>query len=76
MAVEVWNERAPVVGEKGELVCTQPFSSCALGSGTTREEKYPGAYFERFPGVWTHGDFAEDTAHGGYRDPRSLATPC
>jgi acetoacetyl-CoA synthetase len=28
-------------------------------------KKYRGAYFERFPGVWHHGDFAEWTAHGG-----------
>jgi acetoacetyl-CoA synthetase len=27
--------------------------------------KYRAAYFERFPGVWCHGDFAEWTAHGG-----------
>ena len=28
-------------------------------------ERYRGAYFERFPGVWHHGDYAELTAHGG-----------
>ncbi len=27
--------------------------------------KYSSAYFERFPGIWAHGDFAEWTAHGG-----------
>ena len=27
--------------------------------------KYRAAYFERFPGVWCHGDFAEWTEHGG-----------
>ena len=27
--------------------------------------KYNSAYFERFPGIWAHGDFAEWTAHGG-----------
>jgi acetoacetyl-CoA synthetase len=27
--------------------------------------KYRAAYFERFPGIWCHGDFAEWTAHGG-----------
>jgi acetoacetyl-CoA synthetase len=27
--------------------------------------KYRAAYFERFPGVWTHGDYVELTAHGG-----------
>ncbi len=28
-------------------------------------KKYRSAYFERFPGVWCHGDFAEWTEHGG-----------
>jgi acetoacetyl-CoA synthetase len=28
-------------------------------------ERYRAAYFERFPGVWAHGDFAEFTGHGG-----------
>ena len=27
--------------------------------------RYRSAYFERFPGVWWHGDFAEWTSHGG-----------
>jgi acetoacetyl-CoA synthetase len=27
--------------------------------------RYRGAYFERFPGIWTHGDFAELKPHGG-----------
>jgi acetoacetyl-CoA synthetase len=28
--------------------------------------KYRAAYFETFPGVWAHGDFAMQTEHGGY----------
>jgi acetoacetyl-CoA synthetase len=33
LAVEVWDERGrPVVGEKGELVCTRPFPSMPVGS--------------------------------------------
>jgi acetoacetyl-CoA synthetase len=27
--------------------------------------RYRAAYFERFPGVWTHGDYVELTAHDG-----------
>jgi acetoacetyl-CoA synthetase len=27
--------------------------------------RYHHAYFERFPGVWAHGDFASWTSHGG-----------
>jgi acetoacetyl-CoA synthetase len=28
-------------------------------------KKYRAAYFERFPNVWCHGDFAEWAPHGG-----------
>jgi acetoacetyl-CoA synthetase len=27
--------------------------------------RYQAAYFERFPGVWTHGDYVEMTDHDG-----------
>ena len=67
MRVEVFDEDGhPVREEKGELVCTAPFPSMPLGfwndpNGT----RYRAAYFERFPGVWCHGDFVELTAHDG-----------
>jgi acetoacetyl-CoA synthetase len=65
-AVEVWNEDGePVVGEKGELVCTKPLPSMPLGFWNDKGgEKYRSAYFERFPGVWTHGDWCELTERG------------
>jgi acetoacetyl-CoA synthetase len=65
-AVEVWNEAGePVVGEKGELVCTRPIPSMPLGFWNDRGgEKYRSAYFEKFPGVWTHGDWCELTERG------------
>jgi acetoacetyl-CoA synthetase len=55
----------PVVGAKGELVCTSPFPSMPIhfwndASGA----KYRAAYFDRFPGVWCHGDYMELTARG------------
>jgi acetoacetyl-CoA synthetase len=28
-------------------------------------EQYRATYFEKFPGVWRHGDYCELTAHGG-----------
>ncbi|WP_416885630.1 acetoacetate--CoA ligase [Marinospirillum sp.] len=67
MAVEVWNEAGQaVVGEKGELVCTQPFPSMPLGFWQDEDgKKYQAAYFERFPGVWAQGDYAELTAEDG-----------
>jgi acetoacetyl-CoA synthetase len=67
MSVEVFNERGePIVGEKGELVCTAPFPSMPIGFwNDPGGRKYHAAYFERFPGVWCHGDFMEITGHDG-----------
>ena len=54
------------VGEKGELVCTPAVSVDAGGLlGRRRRLLYRAAYFDRFPGVWAHGDFAAWTAAGG-----------
>ena len=67
MAVEIWDEHGkPVVGEKGELVCTRPFPSMPVGFWNDPDgSKYHAAYFERFENVWCHGDYAELTEHGG-----------
>jgi acetoacetyl-CoA synthetase len=68
MAVAIWNEEGqPVREEKGELVCTAPFPSCPLGFWSDPEgQRFHEAYFDRFPGVWAHGDYGEITAHGGF----------
>jgi acetoacetyl-CoA synthetase len=53
-------------GEAGELVCTSAFPSMPLGFWSDPDDaRYRAAYFERFPGVWHQGDFAEWTEHGG-----------
>src|SRR5690606_36881514 len=67
MAVEVWNDEGQrVTGEKGELVCNRAFPSMPLGFWNDPDgNRYRAAYFERFPGVWAHGDYAEQTKHGG-----------
>jgi len=68
MRVEVFDgqgQRAPA-GEKGELVCTATFPSMPLGFWNDPSgRKYHAAYFEKFPGVWRHGDYAAITEHGG-----------
>ncbi len=52
--------------QKGELVCTAPFPSMPIGFWNDPDDaKYRAAYFERFPGVWCHGDYVELTAHDG-----------
>ncbi|MBW0432012.1 acetoacetate--CoA ligase [Leptospira yasudae] len=67
MDVEIWNESGKsVTEEKGELVCKQPFPSMPLYFWKDPEgKKYKSAYFETFPGVWCHGDFAELKKNGG-----------
>jgi acetoacetyl-CoA synthetase len=67
LAVDVWSEDGkPVRQQKGELVCTRPFVSMPIGFWNDPDgRRYRAAYFERFPNVWCHGDFAEWTAHGG-----------
>ncbi|MFO1424245.1 MAG: acetoacetate--CoA ligase [Candidatus Competibacteraceae bacterium] len=67
MAVEVWDDAGRSIrGRKGELVCTRPFPSMPVGFwNDPTGKKYRAAYFERFPGVWHHGDFCEVTEHEG-----------
>ena len=55
----------PVVGERGELVIRQPMPSMPVGFwGDTSGQGLLRAYFERFPGVWCHGDWVTFSAHG------------
>jgi len=67
MAVEVFSEEGkPLKGEKGELVCTRPFPSMPVGFWNDPDgAKYRAAYFEKYPNVWRHGDWCEETEHGG-----------
>ncbi len=67
MRVEVFDEDGRSVrGQKGELVCTAPFPSMPVGFWNDADgAKYRAAYFERFPGVWCHGDYVELTEHDG-----------
>jgi acetoacetyl-CoA synthetase len=67
MKVEVYDEAgSPLRGEKGELVCTQPFPAMPVGFWNDADgSRYRAAYFEKYPGVWSQGDFAELTERGG-----------
>ncbi|HRF63883.1 MAG TPA: acetoacetate--CoA ligase [Candidatus Competibacter sp.] len=67
LAVDVWDDEGrPIRERKGELVCTRPFPSMPIGFLNDPDgKKYQAAYFERFPGVWCHGDFCEVTTHDG-----------
>ena len=70
MAVDVYDEAGQPVppgrGIRGELVCTRPFPSMPIGFWNDPDgAKYRAAYFDRFPGVWCHGDYIELTEHDG-----------
>lgn len=67
MRVDIFDDEGrPVRGERGELVCTAPFPSMPVGFWNDPDgRKYRAAYFERFPGVWHHGDYAAITEHDG-----------
>jgi acetoacetyl-CoA synthetase len=67
MRVAVFDETGtPVVGRQGELVCTMPFPSMPVAFwNDPADAKYHGAYFDTWPNVWRHGDWAELTEHHG-----------
>lgn len=66
MAVEVWNDAGqPVIGEKGEMVCTRHFPAMPIGLWNDPDgAKLRQSYFSLFPGVWAQGDYAEQLPHG------------
>jgi acetoacetyl-CoA synthetase len=67
MAVEVFDpDGRPVREREGELVCTRPFPSMPVGFWNDADgAKYRAAYFDFYPGVWRHGDWARLTEHDG-----------
>jgi acetoacetyl-CoA synthetase len=67
LAVDVFDDAGkPVRGDKGELVCTKPFPCMPIYFwNDPGGAKYRAAYFERFEGIWCHGDYVELTAHDG-----------
>jgi len=70
MAVDVFDEDGHSIPagskQRGELVCTAPFPSMPIGFWNDPDgAKYRAAYFERFPGIWCHGDYVELTKRDG-----------
>ena len=61
------DEGRPVRGVAGELVCRNAHLSMPVCFwGDEDGSRYHAAYFERFPGLWAHGDFAEQCPTGGF----------
>ena len=67
MAVEVFDVDGHSVRDRpGELVCNAPFPCMPVGFWNDPDgSRYRAAYFERFPGIWTHGDWTVLTREGG-----------
>ncbi len=66
VAVDTWNEAGePVRGTVGELVVTKPMPTMPVKLWNDPDgSKYRAAYYEVFPGVWRHGDWATITERG------------
>ena len=68
MKVEVRDDQGNVLGpgEKGELTCSKSFPSMPIRFwNDPTGDKYHAAYFDKFPGLWCHGDYVAETDHGG-----------
>ena len=65
-AVEAWDDAGrSLVNEVGELVCVKPLPSMPLYLwNDPGDERLIAAYFDRFPGVWRHGDWILIDQHG------------
>lgn len=64
MAADVVDDSgASVRGQVGELIIRQPWPGMTRGFWRD-PERYESAYWARFPGIWTHGDWAAIDADG------------
>jgi acetoacetyl-CoA synthetase len=69
MKVEALNDSAqPVIGEKGELVCSAAFPVMPIHFLNDADgQKYHDAYFDVYPDIWYHGDYIDISQAGGVR---------
>jgi acetoacetyl-CoA synthetase len=67
-AIEAWDEKGRfVLGQPGELVLTRPFPAMPVFFwNDDTGERFRAAYFEKFPGVWCHGDWIEIDPQDGH----------
>ena len=65
-AIESWTgANRPVIGEEGELVITEPMPSMPVFFWNDDDgSRYRAAYFEKYTGVWCHGDWITITDRG------------
>jgi len=64
--IESWSgPQQPVIGEEGELVLTKPMPSMPVFFWNDDDgSRYRAAYFDKYPGVWCHGDWITITDRG------------
>lgn len=68
MDIAVFDDEGVAVSQqRGELVCRNSFPNQPIGFWHDDGERYHHAYWDKYPGVWHHGDEIELTAHRGYR---------
>ena len=69
MKVDVFNEKGkPIKNKKGELVCRNSFPSVPIKFWNDKKNyKFKSAYFNKFTGVWYHGDFAKKTNRNSFK---------
>jgi acetoacetyl-CoA synthetase len=67
MKVEALDESGrSVVGVQGELVCAAAAPCMPIYFWDDPDgARYRAAYFERYPGIWRHGDFSRVSERGG-----------
>ena len=52
---------------RGELVCKNSFPSMPLKFWNDKNNiKFKNAYFEKYPNIWHHGDYAKISQNGGF----------
>jgi acetoacetyl-CoA synthetase len=68
MDVNIFNESGnSIKNKKGELVCTNPFPTMPLKFWNDKNDiKFKKAYFNKYPNIWHHGDYAEIKDSGGF----------
>ena len=67
MAVDSFDENGnSLLNRKGELVCKKAFPSMPVYFwNDPNRQKYHDAYFDVYPGIWSHGDYITLNDHGG-----------
>ena len=68
MDVDILNDHGkPIKNKKGELVCKNPFPTIPLKFWNDKNNiKFKNAYFEKYPNIWHHGDYAKISQNGGF----------